>query len=73
MLTTTQKWSYFEYGAYIGTRGERERVLNDFILGRLDVGSSNSLPKPSNMFFLDYGYDSRHVIRHCAALRSISR
>jgi SNF2 family DNA or RNA helicase len=35
------KWGYFEVGAYIGTQGERERVLNDFILGRLDVGSSN--------------------------------
>ncbi|KAI9454269.1 P-loop containing nucleoside triphosphate hydrolase protein [Russula earlei] len=31
------KWGYFEVGAYIGTQGERERVLNDFILGRLDV------------------------------------
>jgi hypothetical protein len=35
------KWGYFEVGAYIGTQGERERVLNDFILGRLDVGSSS--------------------------------
>ncbi|KAH9031884.1 P-loop containing nucleoside triphosphate hydrolase protein [Lactarius pseudohatsudake] len=31
------KWGYFEVGAYIGTPSERERVLNDFILGRLDV------------------------------------
>lgn len=35
------KWGYFEYGAYVGTQAERERVLNDFILGRLDVGTSN--------------------------------
>lgn len=35
------KWGYFEYGAYIGTQGERERVLDDFILGRLDIGTSN--------------------------------
>lgn len=35
------KWGYFEVGAYTGTRGERERVLNDFTLGRLDVGLSS--------------------------------
>jgi hypothetical protein len=33
------QWGYFEYGAYIGTPDEKERVLNDFILGRLDVGA----------------------------------
>ncbi|KAF8258164.1 P-loop containing nucleoside triphosphate hydrolase protein [Lactarius quietus] len=31
------KWGYFEVEAYIGTPSERERVLNDFTLGRLDV------------------------------------
>src|SRR5258708_3775363 len=40
-VNTYAKWGYFEYGTYIGTPGERERVLNDFILGRLDIGSSN--------------------------------
>jgi hypothetical protein len=35
------KWGYFEVGAYIGTQGEREQVLSDFTLGRLDVGASN--------------------------------
>ncbi|KAH9976865.1 P-loop containing nucleoside triphosphate hydrolase protein [Lactifluus volemus] len=30
-------WGYFEVNAYIGNQGERERVLNDFMLGRLDV------------------------------------
>ena len=43
---TYMKWGYFEVGAYIGTQGERERVLNDFILGRLDVGSSNLSSRP---------------------------
>jgi SNF2 family DNA or RNA helicase len=43
------KWGHFEVGAYIGTQGERERVLNDFILGRLDVGSS-SLSKAFKAF-----------------------
>jgi SNF2 family DNA or RNA helicase len=46
------KWGYFEVGAYIGTQGERERVLNDFILGRLDVGSSN-LSEAFKLFFFD--------------------
>ncbi|KAH9953604.1 P-loop containing nucleoside triphosphate hydrolase protein [Russula dissimulans] len=32
-----EKWGYFEVGAFIGTPSERERVLNDFTLGRLDV------------------------------------
>jgi SNF2 family DNA or RNA helicase len=40
------KWGYFEYGAYIGTQGERERVLSDFIMGRLDVGTSNFSQAP---------------------------
>ncbi|TFY76961.1 hypothetical protein EWM64_g7051 [Hericium alpestre] len=31
------KWGYFEVGLYIGPRGEREDVLNDFKMGRLDV------------------------------------
>ncbi|KAI0270605.1 P-loop containing nucleoside triphosphate hydrolase protein [Gloeopeniophorella convolvens] len=31
------KWGHFEVGAYIGTPSERERVLRDFTLGRLDV------------------------------------
>ena len=39
------KWGYFEVGAYIGTQGERDQVLHDFTLGRLDVGESN-LSKP---------------------------
>ena len=49
---TYMKWGYFEVGAYIGTQGERERVLNDFILGRLDVGSSNLSSRPLKRFFL---------------------
>lgn len=35
------KWGYFEVGAYIGSQDEREQVLHDFTLGRLDVGESN--------------------------------
>ncbi|KAI0255595.1 P-loop containing nucleoside triphosphate hydrolase protein [Lactifluus subvellereus] len=31
------KWGYFEVGAYIGGQGDKERVLSDFMLGRLDV------------------------------------
>jgi hypothetical protein len=38
---TYMQWGYFEVGAYIGTQSDRERVLNDFILGRLDVGASD--------------------------------
>ena len=38
--TDITKWGYFEVGAYIGTPSERERVLNDFTLGRLDIGVS---------------------------------
>jgi hypothetical protein len=41
MLMSAFKWGYFEVGAYIGNPGDRERVLNDFMLGRLDVGASN--------------------------------
>jgi len=65
-VNTYAKWGYFEYGTYIGTPGERERVLNDFILGRLDIGSSN-LFEALNDYFSDYRYGSRHVIRHRAA------
>jgi hypothetical protein len=68
---TYMKWGYFEVGAYIGTQGERERVLNDFILGRLDVGSSN-LFEAFKPFFSQTCLDSRHVIRHRAALRIVS-
>jgi len=35
------KWGYFEVGAYIGTQDDKEQVLHDFTLGRLDVGESN--------------------------------
>ncbi len=38
--TDITKWGYFEVGVYIGTPSERERVLNDFTLGRLDIGVS---------------------------------
>lgn len=34
------QWGYFEVGLYNGTRKEREPVLQDFKMGRLDVGSS---------------------------------
>ncbi|KAH8833776.1 P-loop containing nucleoside triphosphate hydrolase protein [Flagelloscypha sp. PMI_526] len=30
-------WGYFEVGLYMGKKEERERVLKDFVLGRLDV------------------------------------
>lgn len=32
------QWGYFEVGLYVGPRSEREPVLNDFKMGRLDVG-----------------------------------
>ena len=69
---TYVKWGYFEVGAYIGTQGERERVLNDFTLGRLDVGSSNLSSRPLKRFFSQTCHNSRHVIRHRAALRILS-
>jgi SNF2 family DNA or RNA helicase len=31
-------WGYFEVGIYAGTAKEREPLLRDFQLGRLDVG-----------------------------------
>ncbi|KAI0030843.1 P-loop containing nucleoside triphosphate hydrolase protein [Vararia minispora EC-137] len=31
------KWGYFEVGVYTGTHEEREQILRDFKLGRLDV------------------------------------
>ena len=34
------KWGYFETGVYMGAPQERRLVLNDFKLGRLDVGKS---------------------------------
>jgi hypothetical protein len=46
------QWGYFEYGAYIGTPDEKERVLNDFILGRLDVGASKLSEVAHNISFL---------------------
>jgi len=48
MLTPT-KWGYFEVGAYIGTKDERERVLSDFTLGRLDVGASDHFKASSQI------------------------
>jgi hypothetical protein len=33
-----RQWGYFEVGLYLGAPKDRERVLNDFKLGRLDVG-----------------------------------
>lgn len=32
------QWGYFEVGIYTGPPEERRPVLNDFKMGRLDVG-----------------------------------
>jgi hypothetical protein len=48
---TYMKWGYFEVGAYIGTQSEREQVLSDFTLGRLDVGASNLSEAAHNIPF----------------------
>lgn len=32
-----ETWGYFEIGLYVGSPKEREPVINDFKLGRLDV------------------------------------
>jgi DNA excision repair protein ERCC-6-like 2 len=34
------QWGYFEVGHYSGTKDNRENVLKDFKLGRLDIGWS---------------------------------
>ena len=67
---TFMKWGYFEVGAYIGTPGERERVLNDFMLGRLDVGKSNLLSQHS---FLTTVLLSSQSLRHSTLRGSPSR
>lgn len=33
------QWGYFEVGLYNGAPKEREEVIRDFRLGRLDVGA----------------------------------
>jgi hypothetical protein len=33
------QWGYFEVGLYNGAPKEREEVIHDFRLGRLDVGA----------------------------------
>lgn len=35
----TEQWGYFEVGLYNGTPKEREEIIHDFRLGRLDVGT----------------------------------
>lgn len=39
LLTCGPQWGYFETGLYIGPQSQREEVLTDFTMGRLDVGA----------------------------------
>jgi SNF2 family DNA or RNA helicase len=60
---TVAKWGYFEVGSYTGSKKEREDVLTDFKMGRLDVGT----PTNANflLFWLISSVNSAHYIRSC--------
>jgi SNF2 family DNA or RNA helicase len=40
-VSQLDQWGYFEVGSYTGSKKEREDVLTDFKMGRLDVGTSH--------------------------------
>jgi SNF2 family DNA or RNA helicase len=46
-----QIWGYYEVGVYSGTKKEREEVLKNFVLGRLDLGKCHVSNVPYTCLF----------------------
>ena len=65
MRCFSYQWGYFEVGMYIGGREQRSGVLNDFKLGRLDVGEYPvwSLNRLNICYSLPLGF-SHHFLRY---------